>query len=312
MVTAPDGDRAGARGTDPGERSAEDDPGQPAEEAAVEPSSRSRRKQQAKAERARLKAERKAERRAGIQHEHPPEKSASSELGEQLGGLARAVHPRQALLTGLVLGGAAYVAGQSAAQAALAGAAVLVVQAVLGLVNDAGDAEPDELAGRPRKPVAEGHLPASNARFVAACLVVIAIPLSLSNGYAAALYLLAYLVLGLFSRTRLRRGVLSWLPWASSFATLPAFVSHVGPGLGLHGGPPTWQITAAAAAVGIGVHFLLALPDLVADNKTGTRHLPLRIALKLGATGLLVLSVLFTAASIVAVAYAAATVGLLQ
>ncbi len=314
MVTAPDGDRADPAGTDPPAPPVTDD-------SRAEPQSRSARKAHARAERSRIKAERKAERKGGRQAGHqgdPPvdpagEESppASSELGEQLGGLLRALHPRQALLTGVVLGGAAYAAGLSAGQSALAGAAVLVVQAVLGLLNDAGDAEADDLAGRPRKPVAEGHLPVSNARFVAACLLVIAIPLSLSNGYAAALALLAYLVLALFSRTRLRRSVLSWLPWATSFATLPAYLSHAGPGLGLHGGPPTWQVTAAAAAVGIGVHFLLALPDLVADNKTGTRHLPLRIALKVGATGLLVLSVLFTAAAIVAIVYAVATVGLL-
>ena len=76
----------------------------------------------------------------------------------------------------------------------------------------------------------------------------------------------------------------------SSFGLLPAFLSYGGLGGGLHGGPPTLAMTVLAALLGVGVHFLTALPDLVEDNETGVRHLPLRIALRIGAPRLLWIS----------------------
>ena len=47
-------------------------------------------------------------------------------------------------------------------------------------------------------------------------------------------------------------------------------------------------MTVLAALLGVGVHFLRALPGLVPDNEDGLRHLPLRIALRIGAPRLLV------------------------
>jgi hypothetical protein len=67
-----------------------------------------------------------------------------------------------------------------------------------------------------------------------------------------------------------------------------------------------------AALLGVAVHFLLALPDLVADNEDGLRHLPLRIALHTGAPRLLWISIVvavFVAASLMV---AGLTVGLRQ
>ena len=49
-------------------------------------------------------------------------------------------------------------------------------------------------------------------------------------------------------------------------------------------------MTVLAALLGVGMHFLTALPDLVEDNETGVRHLPLRIALRTGAPRLLWIS----------------------
>ena len=72
-------------------------------------------------------------------------------------------------------------------------------------------------------------------------------------------------------------------------------------------------MTVLAALLGIGIHFLNALPDLVEDNETGLRHLPLRIALRIGAPRLLWISTAFTALSwSVGIVIAALTVGLRQ
>jgi 4-hydroxybenzoate polyprenyltransferase len=55
---------------------------------------------------------------------------------------------------------------------------------------------------------------------------------------------------------------------------------------------------------------LAALPDLVEDNETGVRNLPLRIALRTGAPRLLWISTAYTAVVAVAIVIAALTVGL--
>ncbi|MGI9157487.1 MAG: UbiA family prenyltransferase [Marmoricola sp.] len=237
-------------------------------------------------------------------------------MRDQVGGMLRATHPRQSVLTALVVAVAALFSGRPLREWLVAGAAVLVVKGILGLVNDVVDRERDAatgVTGKPgAKPVAEGRLPAGNASFAAVCLMIIAIPLSLQNGYAAALALLGSLLAGLAYELRLRRTALSWLPWAVGFGLLPAFLSYGGWGAGLHGAPPTWAMTVLVALLGVGVHFLTSLPDLVADNKSGVRHLPLRLALKTGASRLLVISAAYTALVVVGVLVAALTVGLRQ
>ena len=110
----------------------------------------------------------------------------------------------------------------------------------------------------------------------------------------------------------LRRTAFSWLPWAASFGLLPAFLSYGGWGGQAEGEPPTLLVTAIAALLGIAVHFLLALPDLVDDNADGLRHLPLRVALRTGAPRLLWITVAVTVFLAVSLVVALATVGLRQ
>ena len=65
-----------------------------------------------------------------------------------------------------------------------------------------------------------------------------------------------------------------------------------------------------ASLLGVGVHVLSALPDLVADNKVGYRDLPLRIALRTGASRLWVLGCWYVALVVAGLAATALTVGL--
>src|SRR5436190_1136110 len=74
-----------------------------------------------------------------------------------------------------------------------------------------------------------------------------------------------------------RSGVLSWLPWAVSFALYPSYLSYGGWGGDAHGDPPTIAMTALAAALGVGAHVLTSLSGLVDDRAAGRRHLPLRL-----------------------------------
>jgi 4-hydroxybenzoate polyprenyltransferase len=235
-----------------------------------------------------------------------------SELPGQVRALLGSTHPRQSVPMAVAVAVTALVSGRPLRESLVAGAAVLVVQAVLGIVNNVGDRERDASSGATGNPVADGRIPAGNATFAAVCLGIVSIPLSLQNGTAAGAALLLTLVSGLLYERALRRTLLSWLPWAVSFGLLPAFLSYGGWGGGVHGDPPTLAMTGLAALLGIGVHFLTSLPDLVADNKTGMRHLPLRIALKVGAPRLLVISIAWTILVVIGIVLAALSVGLRQ
>jgi 4-hydroxybenzoate polyprenyltransferase len=138
------------------------------------------------------------------------------------------------------------------------------------------------------------------------------VPLSFSNGTAAgAAHLLSVAAAWIYN-SRIKVTVLSWIPWAVSFALLPAFLSYGGWGGGMHGGPPTWEATALAALLGVGVHVLVALPDLVDDNHNKLHNLPLVIALRTGAPRLLVLTSVYLVLVMAGFVAVGLTVGLRQ
>lgn len=204
--------------------------------------------------------------------------------------LVRAGHPRQALLTATGLAVAAALSGRAGREVGLVFATVLVGQAVLGWHNDLVDRRRDERHLPNGKPIAEGYLDPGTAWFALICAVLLLVPLSVSNGVTAGSLYLATVGVGLVGNVVLRRGWLSWLPWAVAYAGYPAFLSYGGWGGEADGNPPEPAMVALAAALGIGVHVLCALPGLVADHEDGCRHVALRIALKIGATRLLVLA----------------------
>jgi 4-hydroxybenzoate polyprenyltransferase len=225
--------------------------------------------------------------------------------------LVRAAHPRQALLTALGMAVAAAASGRVAREIGLVAVTVLVGQALLGWDNDLVDEKSDRAEGRTSKPLVAG-LDRGTLGFWLACAVLLVVPLSLSSGIDAGLAYLASLGVGALGNRVLRGGRLSWLPWAISFALYPAYLSYGGWGGGSHGHPPTWAMTFAAGLLGIGVHVLTSLRGLVDDNQAGRRHLPLRLALRLGAPRLLVLASLYCALVAAALVVLGSTVGLSQ
>jgi UbiA prenyltransferase family len=226
--------------------------------------------------------------------------------------LVRAAHPRQALLTaaGLALGAA--LSGRAAREVGLVAATVLVGQALLGWDNDLVDEGADRADDRSEKPLVGGGLDRGTLAFWLACAVLLVVPLSLSSGIDAGLAYLLSLAVGALGNRWLRRGRLSWFPWALAFGLYPAFLSYGGWGGAADGHPPTIAITVAAAFLGIGVHVLVALSGLVEDNREGRRHLPLRLALRLGAPRLLFVACVYCALAIGTLAVAGVTVGLSQ
>jgi 4-hydroxybenzoate polyprenyltransferase len=231
--------------------------------------------------------------------------------------LTRASHPKRAVLVAAALAGAAAVSGRDAREVGVVAATALVGQAVLGWHNDLVDVARDRAAldaeELATKPLAAGAVRAANAWFALACAVLLVVPLSLTSGVVAGGWYLGSVAVGLLGNVVLRRSWLSFLPWAVAFAAYPAFLSYGGWG----GSPPAGEIgpprpvlVVLSALLGVCVHVLGALPDLVQDNRAGYRHLPLRIGLRTGATRLLVLASLATTAVVAGLVAAAFAGGL--
>jgi len=224
--------------------------------------------------------------------------------------LVRAAHPRQALLTALGLAVAAGLSGRAPREVGLVLVTVLVGQALLGWDDDLADEGDDRADARATKPLVAGALDRGTLGFALACALLLVIPLSLSSGIDAGLAYLASLAISAGGNRLLRSTVLSWVPWALAYALYPAYLSYGGWGGGAQGNPPGVAITVVAGLLGIGVHVLTALPGLVDDNTAGRRHLPLRLALRVGAPRLLVLAGLWCAACVALLAVVGSTVGL--
>ena len=150
---------------------------------------------------------------------------ATRQAPGQLRSLARAVHPRQAVVMAVVVGALVGLMGRPVREVLVSAAAVLVAQLVMGLVNDVCDVEDDRRSGVEGKPVADGTVPVGNATFAVAVLLLLAIPLSLQNGTVAGLFLLATLLVGVVHNRWLHRPALSWVGWAATFVLLTFFVA---------------------------------------------------------------------------------------
>ncbi len=226
--------------------------------------------------------------------------------------LLRASHPGESLVIagGVTLG--AVLVGRPLREVALVLATVLLGRLTAGWLNDAADRRRDAAAGRQDKPVALGWVDGGTVTFTVACATCVLVPLSISNGTVAGVaHLLSVLAAWTYC-TRIKTTRLSFVPWAISFALLPAFLSYGGWGGGVHGGPPTVLMTVLAGLLGIGFHVILALQDLVGDNRIGLRTFPLMIALKIGAAKLLVLSGAWTVAVLGGIVAAGLGPGLTQ
>ncbi len=164
-------------------------------------------------------------------------------------------------------------------------AGVLAGQLTIGWGNDLVDAGRDSAVGRADKPLASGEV---DRTLVLRCLGVAAVAcvvLSLLAGWrSGAVHLLVGVASGHAYNLGVKATAWSWLPYALAFGTLPAVVTLAGD---TPSWPPAWM-AATAAALGVGAHFLNALPDLADDARTGVRGLPHR----LGATWSRVLATL--------------------
>lgn len=225
--------------------------------------------------------------------------------------LLRASHPRQALLTALLMATAAGLMGRPTREVVLVLATVLVGQAVLGWENDLVDMQRDRRHNRADKPLAERLVEPGTVSFALTCGILLLVPLAVAHGPAAGIpYLVAVGVGALANAGLLRRTPLSFVPWMVSFGLLPTFLARGGWGGEAVDASAQPMMTVLFALLGVGVHVLLALPGLVDDNKDDFRHLPLTLALRTSAQKMLLIGGAFTAAVAVAILITGLTAGL--
>ena len=224
--------------------------------------------------------------------------------------LLQAAHPRQALLTGLLLGLAALVSDRPLREAAVVAATGLVGQAILGWHNDLVDRRRDARHQAPRKPVADGRLEPGSTWYALVVGVLLVVPLSVATGVTAGTFYLGSLAVGLLGNVVLRRGKLSFVSWAAQFGLYAPYLSFGGWGGGAEGDPPEPAMVALFAALGIGVHVLRSIWGLVADDADRWTYLPLVLGRKLGATRLLAVAAAYTALVVAAIAIVGGSTGL--
>jgi 4-hydroxybenzoate polyprenyltransferase len=223
--------------------------------------------------------------------------------------LVRAAHPRQALVTAAAVGTAAAVAGRPLREVGLVAATVLVGQSLLGWADDLTDRERDARR-RPDKPLSSGRLDPGTVWFALTCAFLLVVPLAVANGRRAGATYLALLVVSAVGDRLLHARALSFVPWMASFALYPAFLAYGGWGGVGSPTPPTPVMIALAAALGLGVHVLLALPGLVHDHEEGAKSFPMLVALRTGTPRLLLLAGAWTALTVAAILIAGRTAGL--
>ncbi|MDQ3616069.1 MAG: UbiA family prenyltransferase [Actinomycetota bacterium] len=226
--------------------------------------------------------------------------------------LVMSSHPLPTAAMTVALAAAAALTGRSGAEVVLVALTIATGQLTIGWLNDVVDRRRDAKVGRDDKPVALGEIDPGTVVIAITIAVLLVIPLSIANGTYAGLAHLVAVASAWTYNTVFKKTVLSWLPFAVSFGLLPAFLSYGGLGGGMHGSPPTVAMTVFAAMLGIGIHFLNTLPDLAQDNETEVRHLPLRLALMMGAHRLLPVSVVWTVVAAAGIVVTAVTVGVAQ
>jgi 4-hydroxybenzoate polyprenyltransferase len=187
--------------------------------------------------------------------------------------LLRSCHLEPALAVTVFVTALAVAAGRGVTGSAAVAAAVLAGQLSVGWCNDTADAQRDMACGRRDKPVATGALPPRAAAVAAGTALALCVPLSLLSGAAAGAAHLGGVAAGWAYNLRLKHTVLSPLPYAAAFGTLPAFVTLGLPSPSL----PAWWAVTAGALLGVGAHLANVLPDIENDLATGVRGLPQRL-----------------------------------
>ncbi len=147
-------------------------------------------------------------------------------------------------------------------------AAMFCVQAAIGAMNDYCDRDLDALT-KPSKPIVRGAITPGAARFLAALFACGAGLLSATFGPLSVAAGSVGLAAGLAYDLRLKRTVLSAVPFMVALATLPFWVWLSLDRFDID----LWWLLPFAPLAGLAVHLANTLPDLDADARAGVRGL---------------------------------------
>jgi 4-hydroxybenzoate polyprenyltransferase len=187
--------------------------------------------------------------------------------------LAAACHPGPSLAVTTLAAMLAVAADLAPPRIALLAFAILSGQLVIGWSNDLIDATRDGVVGRTDKPLATGQLQAHVVRLALVVAAVLCVTSSLMLGWRAGLVHLLLVASGLAYNFDVKTTAWSWVPYAVAFGGLPVVVTLA---LNDPRTPPVWMMLVGAG-LGVGAHFVNALPDLDDDARTGIRGLPHRM-----------------------------------
>lgn len=194
--------------------------------------------------------------------------SVAERHGALVAQLARACHPEPTAAVTAMSTVLAVAVGLGPGRVLLVAAAVLTGQLTIGWSNDLLDARRDRASGRVDKPVATGRLPVGVVLAATGIALGACVPLSLSTGLRPGGMHLGVVASGWAYNLGLKRTGASWVPYATAFGLLPAFVVVAA------GGSPALWLIAAGSLLGMGAHMFNVLPDLDDDAATGVRGAP--------------------------------------
>jgi len=207
--------------------------------------------------------------------------------------LAMSCHPVPSVAVTALCAGLVALAGLPTGRGLLVVGAVFTGQLSIGWSNDYLDAERDRVVHRSDKPVAAGTVAPRMAGVAATVALILTLVLSATLGWRGGVAALVIVLCGWLYNLRLKATVLSWLPYAIAFGTLPAVATlSASPPRW----PPTWAITAGAL-LGFAAHLANVLPDLGDDVATGVHGLPHRLGAR--ATALTAAAILVAVSAVI-------------
>ena len=213
-----------------------------------------------------------------------------------LWALARCSHPEPVVMVSALCGVLAVLAGRGWGTVWVV-LAVLAGQLFVGWTNDYVDRKRDTEARRADKPVAQGEISPRLVAIAAVVAGVATIPLSLASGVAATIVHLVGVASATAYNLGLKATAFSVVPYALSFAMVPAFITL---GLAHPHWPPAW-VTLAASLTGVGGHFAQARPDVERDRRQRVLGMPQLVGERVSG----VVAATFLVAGAAAIAYGA-------
>lgn len=191
---------------------------------------------------------------------------------------ARIIHPFPTLLNVAATGALAVVVADGWPDSWILARmliAMFCAQAAIGAANDYVDRELDA-ATKPWKPVAAGVVEPGTALGVAAALVAVAMVLAATISGWSLLLMATGTACGLAYDARLKRSVLSAVPFMVAIPTLPLWVWV---SLG-EWDAVLWWLLPLGALIGLALHLANTLPDVRTDEAAGVRGLAHRLGMR--------------------------------